>query len=59
MSNNEIPYSKVSSYGPGGRLCNCCGPSPKNRKKHDRSVKRSSKFNGKKEIVSELSEVYC
>lgn len=39
-----------SHYGPGGRNCTCCGPAPKIRKKHDRSVKRSMKQDMKKEI---------
>ena len=43
-----------SHYGPGGRDCNCCGPAPKDRKKHDRSVKRGMKQQAKKEIKEEL-----
>lgn len=48
-----IPYRKVSGYGPGGRMCSCCGPSPKQRKKHDRAVKRSQKHRDRVELLSE------
>jgi len=43
-----------SHYGPGGRDCNCCGPAPKSRKKHDRSVKRAMKQKIKPSIMDEL-----
>lgn len=43
-----------SHYGPGGRHCNCCGPSPKERAKFDRTAKRRELQFVKKEIVKEL-----
>jgi hypothetical protein len=55
ITNTEIPLSKLSGYGPGGRKCNCCGPSPKNRKKNDRAVKRGVKAKIKKEILNDLN----
>jgi hypothetical protein len=45
-----------SKYGPGGRNCHCCGPSPKDRKKHDRTVKRRTKQYVTKLIKEELKQ---
>jgi hypothetical protein len=49
MKENKL----FSHYGPGGRNCNCCGPAPAFRKKHDRMVKRRVKQFVNKEIKSE------
>jgi hypothetical protein len=46
--------SHFSKYGPGGRNCNCCGPAPSFRKKHDRIVKKREKRSAYKEIVSQV-----
>jgi len=43
-------YTKLSNYGPGGRTCTCCGPSPKQRPHHDRMVKRRDRQIVAKEI---------
>lgn len=45
-----------SRYGPGGRKCSCCGPSPKNRKAHDRTVKRRMKQEASKQIKKDLTD---
>ena len=45
-----------SQYGPGGRNCVCCGPSPSNREVHDRSVKRRTRQRVKKEISEMVNE---
>jgi len=47
---------KHSQYGPGGRNCHCCGPSPSNRKKHDRTVKRRLKQKRAKDLNEILIE---
>jgi len=53
----KIPNAKrFAAYGPGGRYCVCCGPSPSNRKKHDRLIKRRQKRYIAKEIKKELSD---
>ncbi len=44
-----------SRYGPGGRFCTCCGPAPRHRKSHDRSVKRSLNNKVKKEVQKEIN----
>ena len=49
-------YVIHSHYGPGGRYCNCCGPSPAFRKKHDRTVKRRVKQQVKKQIDKEIQD---
>lgn len=49
--------NKASRYGPGGRFCICCGPSPKNRRVYDRVVKHRIRFEVKKEIRKELKEM--
>jgi len=46
----------LSRYGPGGRNCVCCGPAPKERKKHDRTVKRRIKQYINKQIKQELEQ---
>ncbi len=45
-----------SNYGPGGRNCICCGPSPKSRKKHDRTAKRRERQAARREIVAEVAQ---
>ena len=45
-----------SQYGPGGRKCVCCGPSPKNRKAHDRTAKRRMKQHAQKQIKEQINE---
>jgi len=45
-----------SHYGPGGRNCVCCGPSPKNRKSHDRTIKRRVKQWVRKQIKETLKD---
>lgn len=45
-----------SNYGPGGRDCNCCGPAPSLRKKHDRMVKRRVRQIVKEEIKEQIVE---
>ena len=45
-----------SHYGPGGRKCNCCGPSPSYRTKFDRTAKRRAKAAAKREINRQLKE---
>lgn len=46
-----------SQYGPGGRNCNCCGPAPAFRKKHDRMVKRRVRQMTAKEIRKLIEEM--
>jgi len=48
--------NKISGYGPGGRNCTCCGPAPKFRKKHDRTVKRRERQMVQSEIEQEIVE---
>lgn len=43
-------YTRFDRCGPGGRNCPCCGPSPKQRPKHDRMVKRRMRQHFKREI---------
>lgn len=50
----ELQY--FSHYGPGGRNCICCGPSPKSRKAHDRTAKRRMKQAWKKRIKEVLKD---
>lgn len=45
-----------SHYGPGGRNCTCCGPAPRERKTHDRMVKRRVKQMFKAAIKRELAD---
>jgi len=49
-------YTKISRYGPGGRNCVCCGPAPRERKKHDRMVKRRERQLCSEEIRDDLEE---
>lgn len=51
----EVSYH--SHYGPGGRYCNCCGPAPKHRKKHDRVVKKRMKIAAMKEELKSLTNL--
>lgn len=46
----------MSKYGPGGRHCICCGPAPKWRKRHDRTVKRRIRQLIKKDISNSIGE---
>lgn len=48
-------YKLASKYGPGGRNCPCCGPSPKSRKRHDRTAKRRLAQRVRREINHELT----
>lgn len=52
MNMKELSF--FSHYGPGGRNCTCCGPSPKTRKKHDRMVKHRAKDSIKKFIREQV-----
>lgn len=49
-------YNKVSGYGPGGRNCTCCGPAPRERKAHDRTVKRRERQMAQKRIERQFKE---
>lgn len=55
MNMKELSF--FSHYGPGGRNCTCCGPSPKTRKKHDRTAKRRANDYLKRTIKKELKEI--
>lgn len=48
-------YKKHAVYGgPGGRRCPCCGPSPRERPKFDRTQKRRLKFQMRRETEREI-----
>ena len=47
---------RVSEYGPGGRKCFCCGPSPKDRGRNDRAAKRRMRRQARKEVQNMLYE---
>lgn len=49
-------YKKVSKYGPGGRNCTCCGPAPRERKRHDRAIKRRERQMANKHINRQIEE---
>lgn len=49
-------YNKVSGYGPGGRNCTCCGPAPRERKAHDRTMKRRERQMAQKRINRQIRE---
>ena len=49
-------YKKISRYGPGGRNCTCCGPAPRERKSHDRMVKRRERQESRKKIERAIQE---
>jgi len=44
-----------SHYGPGGRKCPCCGPSPSYRTKFDRTAKRRAKAAAKRAMIREIN----
>lgn len=46
-------YKKHADYGPGGRKCPCCGPSPKDRVRFDRTVRRVERRIAHKEMRDE------
>lgn len=48
---------KLSRYGPGGRNCTCCGPAPRERKTHDRTIKRKERQMVRKEIEQEIESI--
>lgn len=50
-------YKQVSKYGPGGRNCTCCGPAPRDRKVHDRTIKRRERQMAQKRINRQIEEV--
>jgi hypothetical protein len=50
-------YKKVSRYGPGGRNCTCCGPAPRERKAHDRTMKRRERQKARKRIDRQIEEM--
>jgi hypothetical protein len=37
---NKALHHRVTSYGPGGYLCPCCGPSQKDRQKERRILRK-------------------
>jgi hypothetical protein len=48
---------QFSHYGPGGRNCVCCGPSPSQRRRHDRMVARRVRQWVQKEIRQQLVNI--
>ena len=52
-------YKKISRYGPGGRNCTCCGPAPRERKTHDRMVKRRERQEAEKRIERDIVETFA
>jgi len=48
----------LSDYGPGGLRCICCGPSPKNRKEHQRTSKHRMNTYLDIEMKEEIDEHY-
>jgi hypothetical protein len=46
------PWERYANrkIGPGGYLCNCCGPTPKDRPKHRRLVRKRIKEDVQKHV---------
>lgn len=55
---NRSHYKKHAVYGPGGRNCPCCGPSPSHRKRHDRRERRREKVIARQEIRFEIESLH-
>lgn len=51
---NFADYKRHAHYGPGGRYCPCCGPSPSERKRADRMVRRREKQHAYRELRQEI-----
>lgn len=48
---------QVSSLGPGGYKCCCCGPAPKDRQKWRRLIRHRLKNHFRKQIHREIEEI--
>lgn len=48
---------QFSHYGPGGRNCVCCGPSPSWRKRHDRMISQRIRQWVQQEIRRQLDDM--
>ena len=51
-------YKKHACYGPGGRQCPCCSPSPGQRERADRTERRRLKRREQEGINAELHDLF-